>query len=346
MLLENLQVRHFGHFENHTLALPPGTRFAILYGENGTGKTTLLNAFRSVLFGIEDKTPYADGDGESPSLSGGFRIGGQTRLDVVRQKRRSKTPFVGSRIENEGTDEERRSPLDEGHFASLLRLPERKLYEKVFGFTLNDLESGAKVLEEATVGELLAGGALGGNARVVRDLITDITTARDGLYRAKAKTPTINQHKSHLESLRAERKRLQMSEPKYHQQQTELQTACKRREALEAEITSLIEEIADVERRIKAYPHWETLKRLEAELALLPTGSPGEAAFGEEKTSFPPIRAELSGAEAKELTTFLEKLETARTAHQALAREVAEAEARLEEQQPDTAVPSWDCCCR
>ena len=51
MMIETLNLTHFGPFHNQQLELQPGIN--IIYGENEAGKTTLHQFIQAMLFGVE-----------------------------------------------------------------------------------------------------------------------------------------------------------------------------------------------------------------------------------------------------------------------------------------------------
>ncbi|WP_394827464.1 AAA family ATPase [Pendulispora albinea] len=194
MRLLQLHLERFRHFRDKSLVLArEGTGSAgkskglsVVYGPNEAGKTTVLWAIRSFLFGFRDKSPEFALDFEQSEL----RIGALVELDngrrfeATRTKGRKQTLFGRSLDGGEEFDEE--------WFHARLSHPSRAVFENVFGFSLEMLARGAESLKEHEVKSAIYGAGFGGNVDLEK-LLGDLRKERESLFKEGGKVPRINQ---------------------------------------------------------------------------------------------------------------------------------------------------------
>ena len=73
MKIENIKINHFGNLENRDIYLGEG--FNVVYGKNESGKSTMLNYIKSMLYGISKKKngkELSDYDKYNPWMKGDF----------------------------------------------------------------------------------------------------------------------------------------------------------------------------------------------------------------------------------------------------------------------------------
>jgi uncharacterized protein YhaN len=197
LIVQTLKVERFGHFADLQLPLrsePP--YFSLVYGDNEAGKTTLLEAVRSLLFGFEQRTPYNFRYEYSElAVAAALRLAGGETAEIRRLKRR-KDSVDGETAGAQAVDEEW---LD-----AALGSPSRELFEGVFGFSLERLEAGADALRDAGIDDVLYGVGLGG-ALSATELRDELASQAEALYTAAARTKPINVLISEIRDKRKER---------------------------------------------------------------------------------------------------------------------------------------------
>lgn len=210
MRFERLSVERFGHFESLDLDLPGAPGLVVVYGPNEAGKTTLLRALHGLLFGIDERTPYAfEYDYRAIALRATLRDTADQRLTVTRLKKR-KDSLLGTLRSEAGE-----LPLDAARFTRYFGAITEDLYRSIFGFTHHDLQQGSEVLQVAGLSELLGGGALGGSAEKIRGALTDLQLEGETLFKAKGKNPAINRTLTALRDAKSALRDAVFHQPQY-----------------------------------------------------------------------------------------------------------------------------------
>ncbi|MFZ6183279.1 AAA family ATPase [Nannocystis pusilla] len=236
MRFERLTVERFGHFESLDIDLPGGPGLVVLYGPNEAGKTTLLRALHGLLFGVDDRTPYAfEYDYRAIALRAVLRDSAGQRLHVTRLKKR-KDSLAGSLHSEAGE-----VPLDGPRFARYFGAITEELYRAIFGFTHADLQQGSDVLQVAGLAELLGGGALGGSAEKIRGALAGLQSESEGLFKAKGKNPAINRGLTQLRDAKLALRDAMFAQPQYAALTTNLAAARHDADAAEQELARLRE---------------------------------------------------------------------------------------------------------
>ena len=210
MRFERLSVERFGHFESLDLDLPGAPGLVVVYGPNEAGKTTLLRALHGLLFGIDERTPYAfEYDYRAIALRATLRDTAEQRLTITRLKKR-KDSLLGTLRSEAGE-----LPLDAARFTRYFGAITEDLYRSIFGFTHHDLQQGSEVLQVAGLSELLGGGALGGSAEKIRGALTDLQLEGETLFKAKGKNPAINRTLTALRDAKSALRDAVFHQPQY-----------------------------------------------------------------------------------------------------------------------------------
>lgn len=146
MRIERLNLAAFGPFTGLTLDLSgPGVH--LVHGPNEAGKTSALQALRSLLYGIPHRTPFGFLHGMSRLKLGATLGDGSGRtLEIVRHKR-NKNPLTAP----DGT------PIPEGDLLGFLNGVPKEVFTTVFSLTLNELQKGSENLirGEGDIGQAL-----------------------------------------------------------------------------------------------------------------------------------------------------------------------------------------------
>jgi hypothetical protein len=162
MRINHLQIEQFGHFVDQQY--PLDERFQVIYGENEAGKTTLLNLFRSILFGFEAQCSYSKlakefGRGDiAGAIQATLRDG-----QAIKLRRRK---GVKNTVDGEFVDSG--MPIQESDWLRLLGNANRLMYQNLFGFSLKELNDGSESLKQASLTDALYGSGFGGFSHINR----------------------------------------------------------------------------------------------------------------------------------------------------------------------------------
>ena len=198
MYFRGLHIDGFGIFHDCDVRdLPNG--LIVFSGENECGKTTLMQFFRTVLFGPPrgSKNTYAP-------LHGG-RHGG--RLDLLMADGRN---IVVERIDKKVTIGDDSGTAKREPSEYLLSGVDRQTYERVFAMGLEDLQGFDVLTQEGVRGRLLAAGAGLGAASVPETLkqldkqISELLTRGGRIQRIPALKKELNTVRSGIRDLRSQ----------------------------------------------------------------------------------------------------------------------------------------------
>lgn len=305
MRFERLLIERFGHFESLDLDLSGGSGLVLVHGPNEAGKSTLLRAIHGLLFGIDERSPdnfrfpYP-----AMTLSAVLRDGAGQRIDIARRKKR-KDALLGTLRTDLGD-----LALDEPRFARYFGAVTEDLYRQIFGFTHEDLQRGAEVLEVANLGELLGGGALGGSAESLRRVLAALHDESDDLFKIRGKNPPVNQALAQLHDTRVALRDATLQQPQYLDLTRNLKTARDTQSDADAELARLRHRAARIHTLLLAFEDFHEHQRLDRRLA------------------DPDLASPLAGADATRVAPLLAELHALRTRHQTLADEIDRLERR------------------
>ncbi len=159
--------------------------FVLIYGPNETGKSTLLQLVRELLFGFPHKSPFAfERHTGKLAATAGIQLSDGRRVRFRRQK--------GTKNTVTGEVESRHESVDEVSLGGMLGNAGPELFQNIFGFSLSELSAGEDSLKHANLSEALYGSGIGGlaNFQKVQQSIRDEHTA---MFAARARTRPINQ---------------------------------------------------------------------------------------------------------------------------------------------------------
>ncbi len=184
MKILRLDLLRYGLFTDASLDLSGGDHgLHVIFGQNEAGKSTMLRALTSLLFGIEQRTR----DGYLHDMTQ-LRIGGHLRrvngeeFDFVRRKGRTKTLLTPG-------DE---TPVDDSRLVNFVSGVDRNLFTTLYGIGHSDLVEGGKAIleERGELGHALFSAALG-TARL-RTLLDNLNGVAAELFKPTGTKPTIN----------------------------------------------------------------------------------------------------------------------------------------------------------
>lgn len=253
MRIASLDLIAFGRFSDQQLTFERiSPDFHLVYGPNEAGKTTAVEALRSLLYGIEERTPYAFLH-PNPDL----RVGAQLILkgqahDIVRRKGRKNTLQDAS-----GT------PLEDGFLQQLLATMEREQFQRMFALTHDDLVLGGQeiVAGHGDAGQAIFAAGLGGVH--LNALLRRTQEQADDLFRPRSSTKPLSQKLAQLRDLDADIRSLQLSGEQWAKQGQEAERANARLQ----ELTQQCETLAQEQLRLRRLQRTSPLLSRSAEFA-------------------------------------------------------------------------------
>jgi len=259
MRLRRLDLTRYGRFTDHRIDF--GERregepdLHIVYGPNEAGKSTTLNAFLDLLFGIEPRSRY-NFLHPYPSM----RIGAVVELPSgVREVARVRRGLLG----HDG------QPVADGVLLGELGGIDRDAYRTMFSLDDETLEAGGKSILESR-GELgrLLFSASAGLAELSHSL-SDIRTEADGFYRFRARSGVLSQLKDTLAALKDERDRIDTLASDYARLVEARDRAAAQYEQAIAGRGRIQARLDEVQRHLGAWPRLTALRDLRQRLAPL-----------------------------------------------------------------------------
>lgn len=172
MRFNQLNAKAYGHFTDFQLDFSNNHSFHIIFGPNEAGKSTMLRAFRSFLFGIEHVTKDSfKHQNANLRIEGTITSASGTSLSFARKKGRTNTilPLDGGSM----TDEK---------LQSILQINE-EFFKNLFGLDYKDLRAGGQAIltSGGNVGASIFAASSGMNH--IRDVLKKIKAAEENLYK-------------------------------------------------------------------------------------------------------------------------------------------------------------------
>lgn len=243
MRITRFQLRHFGTYADESLELGGG--LTVLYGPNETGKSTLLDAIRTLLFGSIPKR-LLDGyaDAKDFRLTADVVLPGGGLATFARQRLK---PQVEGRHEPSG------EPFEAEDLAAAVRVSGVQ-YRALFGFSQEELADGEEALAKDDLRDVLFGGGVGDLGRF-RAAEAALEKRFDELFTDRSTKRPINLAMKSVQQAAASLEKAQTKPAEYDELRREL-AECER------EIDRQSRELRTVRSRIGL------LKRLDRALAL------------------------------------------------------------------------------
>ncbi|MBU0609492.1 MAG: AAA family ATPase, partial [Armatimonadetes bacterium] len=244
MRVAALNLSAFGRFSDTELVFKEiSPDFHLIYGANEAGKTTAVQAFRSLLYGIEERTPYAFLH-PNPDLRIGARltVKGKTH-EIARRKGRKNTLQDGSG-----------KPLEDAFLQQLLAAMEREQFERMFALTHGDLVAGGReiVAGQGEVGQALFAAGLGGIS--LSSLLRRTQDRLDDLFKPRATSKPLNLKLGQVRDLDTEIRNRQLSGEQWTRRLREAAEAQARLHELTEQCEALAQEQLRLQRLQRTLP--------------------------------------------------------------------------------------------
>ena len=262
MKIRDLHIDGFGHFSDRDFG-PFARPVTVFYGPNETGKTTLLEFIRTVLFGFLDgrsrRNLYLP-------LSGG-RHGGSITVEsddgeVTTVRRVSGTG--GGQVTLTG---EAGNPIPRTELSRLLGSHSRKTFETLFGFTLDELHDDALLSDDSVNSQIYSAGM---GATRLPDALKMLDDQKRDLFLSGGSKHAIHTTAGRLDEVESRLREVESNAVEYGRQSARLKE-------IERELDSLREHRRKVDSKLqghrtleKASNDWNDLTSAERRLEELP----------------------------------------------------------------------------
>lgn len=194
MRISRLELVRFGHFTDLALRFGEPMEsgdFHIVYGPNESGKSTIVEAYLALLYGIPERTPYAFRH-ERTSLEVRAELSAKGRKVRARRLARRKGDLYG----------DGEAPVPEAHVAALLGGVSREAYRQLYCLDDGTIEQGGEEIlaSKGDLGRLLFSAAAGLDG--LSDLLGAARELDEAFHQKRARKPRrLNALKSEIEAL-------------------------------------------------------------------------------------------------------------------------------------------------
>ena len=177
MRFDRLHIPAFGPFTNLDIRFPArGGDLHVIYGSNEAGKSSLLRAFRDLLFGIHGQSP--DNflhDYKELRIKGEVRNRAGEKLTFQRRKGNKNTL-----LDADG------NPLPDNALIPFLGSVDQAYFSTMFGLGSRELREGAEQLlrGEGDIGDALFSASMGGTP--VQLVLASLTEESERLFKGRA----------------------------------------------------------------------------------------------------------------------------------------------------------------
>jgi uncharacterized protein YhaN len=262
MRISKLDLTRYGCFTNQSIAFQgkqAGTPdLHVIYGRNEAGKSTLLNAYMDLLFGIGGQSPFSFLHPYNTMRIGALLEFADGEQEFIRIKKQQ-----GSLLD------QAERPIGDGVIQRELGGLDRERYRTMFSLDDAYLQEGGQniLASKGDLGVLLFSASAG-----LADLghrLNEVKVATEAFYKFHAKKGGLRDLKTRLDEIRALRAELDTQASAYAE-------LTKNRDRMQKEYESAVEEdgraaarIAEIDRLLLALPEAAELKRLQDQLSTL-----------------------------------------------------------------------------
>lgn len=256
MRITELKLERFGHFSDVTLPLG-GSGLTLLWGANEAGKSTLLGALRSFLFGFPRGAAWDfRWPTDSIAVAGTVEFADGAVAELRREKKRGL-----------------RGTLTDDLLRARMGRPSAEMFSTVFAFSLEDLARGGEALRDEGLRAAIAGAGLGA-ARSPQAVIAELKQQAEALFTVKGRAgKLINATLAELKDGERGLRDAQVRGDDYRQRLMARDDARAEAARLGAARTALLGRIGEKEALGRALPRRDELRGARAERARLPPSS-------------------------------------------------------------------------
>lgn len=260
MRFERLHIPAFGPFTNLDFKFPAqGGDLHVIYGSNEAGKSSLLRAFRDLLFGIHGQSPdNFVHDYKKLRIKGEIASRAGERLTFQRRKGNKNTL-----LDADGNE------LPDNALGPFLGSVDQEYFSAMFGLGTRELREGAEQLlrGKGDIGNALFSASMGGTP--IQLVLAALTEESDRLFKGRSTAnvsirPAVNEYK---ELLRKSRDAV-VSPEAWEKIEKDLAVAEETKTKLEGEISAFTRDLEWISRCEDALP---TVGRLSEEMRKLET---------------------------------------------------------------------------
>lgn len=285
MIIKEIQIYGYGKLENVTISnLGP---FAVFYGENEAGKSTIMSFIHSMLFGFPTKVQTE----QRYEPKSGTRYGGKLLIQTS-----NKGSIVIERTKGKSTGDVTVTLEDgtrggEDLLKELLSRMDKSLYQSIFSFNLQGLQNIQQLKKEDMGRFLFSTGAIGTDRLV--SIESMLQKELDERFKPSGKKPVINEKLKELKEVYSELKKAENKNEGYWQ-------LVRQRDELVKEISRLASIEEDLMKEQQKLQEWKKLEPVARELEYLK----------EKLKETPPIRFPVDGLKRLEqITQWMKPLE-------------------------------------
>ncbi|MED4694291.1 ATP-binding protein [Peribacillus frigoritolerans] len=262
MIIKDLHVYGYGKLENQRF--PELGQLQIFFGENESGKSTLMSFIHSMLFGFPTKVQIEPR--YEPKMHA--KYGG--RLSLITKK---DGEIVIERVKGKATGDVKLTFEDgrvggEEELNEILHGVDKNYYQAIFSFDLQGLQ-GLHTLSEGTMSKYLLSAGLIGNDKLL-EAETKLQKELDSRFKPSGQKPLLNVKMKELKELQ---KKVKASEEEQQSYTALLQEEAKLKEELSkvtVDIQEIEENLVNVSAFLRIKPLVEEQGELEAEISKIP----------------------------------------------------------------------------
>lgn len=259
MRIERLDLVRYGRFTDHAIAFGPRRAgqpdLHVVYGPNEAGKSTALDAFVSLLYGIATRTTYAFRHPRpSMSVAARLEIGGKVD-EYVR--------FPAQPTLRDATG----AVVPEGVFAAALSGLDRAAYKAMFSLDEETLIAGGEDIlkSKGELGGMLFSASAG--LAGFTETLAKLEEEADLLYKPSGRTHKLRQLENELAALKAREVGSEATAKTYRAAREKADRAEAELDAAKAERTRLDRRAAEITKLLIALPRLARIDRLLADRA-------------------------------------------------------------------------------
>ena len=263
MKLRSLHLEGFGFYRDRTIPFQPG--LTLIYGPNETGKTTLLQAVRMLLFGERKNFDLSSYDDWTKfRLTATAELSGSETVTFTRTNAR-KEPISGRKAgQTTGfTDDDLKAELQISGTA----------YRTLFGFSQQELADGENALRESELGDVLFDGGIG-DLEAFRQLEMRLRRDAESLHKDRGRTQQVDHAMDDVAEAARSVDEETVHPAEYDRQRNNLAEREQHLARLKSQSTTLERERAALERRLRAEPLVKKLRQRADEQDALELESP------------------------------------------------------------------------